>query len=389
MSLKFNIMNNFLFNNNSKILRYVVITFTAFSLIWLLRVLMNDNFPDFNTNYYASINVINNIDPYSTSVNYFTPQVYPPFDILFYVPIGFLPFYIASKLWIILSIAAVFITIFLLTSIYKISFFSTYNIFLMGLVCLSFPLKFTLGMGQLNNIILVLIAFSFYYFNLKKYVYSGIILAFPILLKFFPLLLIPYLVYIKKWKIVLIFILTTIFLMLLTCFILTFPVVINYYQNILPELLSSWKGDYYNQSLSGVLIRIFPDKVISNYLRIIISAILLFFTAIAIVIKRKKNQKRLNLEFAAILTVSVIINNFSWQHHFVFLLVPYFIVLFTLLKIKVSSIFYAFLFLSYICIAVNSRDPSSLHFLLQNHVFFGALILWMLIIYILVKIKIK
>ena len=125
MSLKFNIMNNFLFNNNSKILRYVVITFTAFSLIWLLRVLMNDNFPDFNTNYYASINVINNIDPYSTSVNYFTPQVYPPFDILFYVPIGFLPFYIASKLWIILSIAAVLITIFLRTIIYKISFFST------------------------------------------------------------------------------------------------------------------------------------------------------------------------------------------------------------------------------------------------------------------------
>lgn len=374
-------------NRNLKIIRYIVILFAACSFFWLLRVLLNVNFPDFNTNYYAAINVINNIDPYSTSVNYFTPQVYPPFDIIFYIPLGILPFSFASKIWIILSIAAVALTIYLTAKIYKISLLSTYNILLMGLICLSFPLKFTLGMGQLNNVILGFIAISFYYLNTKKHIYSGFILAFPILLKFFPLLIIPYFVYIRRWKIVIAFIASVICFMLLTCILLTFPVVINYFQNILPELLSSWKGDYYNQSLSGVLIRIFPDRILSNYLRIIISLVLLLITLFSIFVFKQKSQKRINLEFAAILTLSVLINNFSWQHHFVFLLLPYLIVLYTLYREKVSSIFYSALAISYILISLNSKNPSTLHVLLQNHVFFGGLLLWLLILYLLFKYK--
>ncbi len=366
---------------------YLLIILFSISLFLILKVLFLSGFPDFTGYYYGAQHILNSQNPYVQDVNYFTPQSYPPFTLILFIPFTFLSYETASKLWVLFSILAAIYTIYLLSKILNPSFFSTINLFFSSLVFLSFPLKFTLGMGQINILALLLLTFAFYFIRKNKLYYSGFFLALSFFIKFFPILLLVYFIIRKKWKILGAFIITIITITGITTLILPPSTVLYYFQTVLPSLLSSWKGDYYNQALTGLLSRNITDLYWRELLRIIIPIILFSVNFFAILKAGSKTKQRENLEIASLVTLNVLINNFSWQHHYVFLILPFIIMTFAFLNMPDRKYLFIPLIISYILVSINFKNPGILPLLLQSHVFFGGLILWMMSIYILYKEK--
>lgn len=366
---------------------YILLILLLISFFWLLKVLLLSGYTDFTGYYYGAQNILNVRNPYLPDKNYFTPQSYPPFTLILFIPFSLLSYTIASKLWVLFSILAVLYIIYLLRKIYNASFFSPVNFLLSSLVFLSFPLKFTLGMGQINILVLFLLTLAFYFIRKNKLYYSGIFLAVSFAIKFFPLLLLPYFIIRKKWKILAAFTATTIIITGITLLILPPSTILYYFQHILPNLLSSWKGDYYNQALTGLLFRNIASVYWRESLRVIIPLILLSINFFIILKARTRTVPRENLEISSLLILNVLINNFSWQHHYVFLLLPFFVITFTLLNYEKQKFLYIPLIISYALVSINFKNPGMLPLLLQSHVFFGVLILWIVSIYILSKNK--
>lgn len=376
--------SNFL--NDRRITHLLFIVALA-ALLWLLKVFTLGLYPDVAAYYFGAERILVGADPYLTDRNYFTYQVYPPFSLVFFSPLTLFAIEVASIVWIALSIVCLFGVILFITNTYKKKIYSKLTLTIIILALISFPLKFTLGMGQINIIVLFFVTGFFYFLNKKKEYLAGLFLTLSLLLKFFPVLILIYLVFLRKWKIIIICISSLLFFQAFTLLFVPIDIQKKYFQFILPELISSWKGDYYNQSLAGFLIRAISSQDISNVLRIIITITMVIITFIPILIKKNKTEKRINVEIASLITLNVIINNFSWQHHFIFLLLPFIILTYSLPKMKNRIVAYCILLVSYALIAGNLKNPNLVPLLLQSHVFFGGVLLWGIFIYMLLRYK--
>lgn len=239
-------------------------------------------------------------------------------------------------------------------------------------------------MGQINNVVLLMVTLSMYFYVKKREVLSGFFLASAIALKLFPVLLIIYLIFDKRWKTLLSFSLSALAIVLLT-FIFIDSWIISYFSmTVLPNLLESWKADYYNQSLSAFLIRELGSLELGNIVGSIISGALIIFSLL-FVWKFRKNDKSGLLSISLLITLSLIVNTFSWQHHFVWALIPLIITLFYIKNNHLRKQYYIVLGLSYLLMAVNMKNPSSFPILFQSHVLYGALILYILNAHLLIK----
>lgn len=367
--------------------RYITILLFSASFIWLLKVLLLPSYSDFKVNYFGALHIIRHENPYLPDKNYFTDQVYPPLTMILFIPLTIFTPEIASKLWTIISLLSIFATVYICCRMYKIRFFSTINLFLTSLTFLAFPLKFTLGMGQINNIILLLVTAALFFLNKKKNILAGVLFTTSLMIKFFPPLLFLYFLFSKRWKLLITSLITLVLLLIITLIFVPFSTTSYFYQDLLPNLLSSWKGDYYNQALTGLLSRNISDLYWRELLRLIIPIILLSINFLSILKTRIKTVQRENLEIASLVTLNVLINNFSWQHHYVFLILPFFVITFTIQRLSNHKLLYIPLTISYILVSTNLKNPALFPSLIQSHVFFGGLILWMLSLYILFKYK--
>ena len=364
---------------------FFIIIFFISSIVFL-KVLTYDYYPDFSVYYYGTSTFINGGNPYLGGKEYFAPFVYPPTVLLFFLAFTLLPFIIAQKVFTAISLLCLFISIGLMFKLFKTPIFATLGLFLVTLVFNFFPEKFTLGMGQINNVMLLLVVlFLYFYFKKREYL-SGVFLACAIALKLFPILLIPYLFIDRRWRTLSSAAVSLLVIGFVVYLFVNQTTILYFFNTILPGVITSWKVDYYNQSLSGFLIREWNNPGLVSILRSTIGAVLILISLI-IVWKFKKNDKFGLLSISLLITLSLIVNTFSWQHHFVWMLIPLLITFFYIKNSRLSIPYYIFLGLSYLSMAVNMKNPSSFPIFLQSHVLYGALLLYILDTYLLLKKK--
>ncbi len=365
-----------------KIIWYFSITLFIFSFLLLAKVIFNDSFPDFRSYYFNPLLSFNGINPYLANKNLFTPSTYPPFAFPLLAPLLVFPFIAAEKIWIILSIAALLSSLYLIFKLLTKKIITSENLILSSIVFLAFPTKFTLGMGQINLFIFLFLTLFIYFLSRSK-IKSSIFLGLALTLKIFPLFIPIYLIIKKQWKILFLTI-CFLFAALILSLIFIKPFInLYFYQNIFPTLIDSWKGDYYNQSLSGVIVRAGFDESIRSNLKIIISLILFLFGFIPILINKQKDKLSLSLEIGIVITVNLLLNSFSWQHHFVWIFLPLLTTYFYLKKRNLLRLM-PVLGLSYILVSLNMKNSQDIPVFLQSHVFYGALLLLFLEIYLLI-----
>ena len=355
-----------------------VLSFLFFfvSLLVLFRVLLLGGYPDFSQYFWGLKTIVQGINPYIVAQNSLTPTVYPPFVLFLLSPFGFLPIFWAGKIWTVFSIIFLFLAVYLIFKIYNKKIFSSLGFIILGLVCLSFPVKFTLGMGQINNLILFLFVLSIYFLEKKKNYLPSLFLALSLAIKLFPVFFPLYFLIRKKWKL-LFFTFTTIGLFYLVSFLIDPKINIYFYKNILPTFLSGWKTDYYNQSLSGFIGRSISEDYIRGLIRYFLSAIFILISFF-VIFKSPLNTKLANMHLGLLVSLNLIISNFSWQHHFAFMVFPFIATMFYIQKMKNKTKLLVLLFIAYVLISFNLKDPNAVPILLRSHVFYGAVLMWIL-----------
>jgi hypothetical protein len=119
--------------------------------------------------------------------------------------------------------------------------------------------------------------------------------------------------------------------------------------------------------------------------RILISLVLVSVSFLIVWLKNSKKTEVINLILSLLITLSVLINNFSWQHHFVWLLFPFITILYFIKNKKLARYYYLILGISFFLVSLNLKTPGDFSLLFISHVFYGSIMLWGLNLYILAK----
>ncbi len=369
-----------------KIILFLSPVFCLLTFVWLLKVLFLGLYPDFSVYYHVSKLFLEGVNYYAHPELLSISYSYPPIDFLLFVPFTYLPFQTAEILWTILNIGLLIISLYYFSKIFSEKFFSRMNMLLMSLVFVSFPTKFTLGMGQLNIFVMCLLCYGLWALKQKKDELSGVIFGAALSVKFSPIFLPMYFLLKFNRKVLVgmgIFALINILLVML---FVPFATTYYYVVKIAPDFfLSSWKLDYYNQSITGVLGRSLGMGTVSTIIKNVISIGLILWSFFAIYKNKKNDILNTMLSIGIIMTISILLNTFSWQHYFVWLIIPFYASIFYIRKMKSNRKYYLLLFTSYLLISINFPNPNILPILFQSHVFYGGLILLFVDLYLLKK----
>lgn len=369
MAKNLNILTNFL--AWGFVFAIIIITFFSFVKIATTTA------PDFSVFYYGVKDLISRQNPYQ-DLRLFTGVGYPPVTLLFFLPLTVIPCLIAQLVWLGLSFLSLLGAIYLSLKICLGRF--SWKLFgiIVALALLAFPTKFTFGMGQSNLVVLFLLLLAFYLFENKKNILAGVILGVACLIK--PLFVFFLFFFcLKRAWVVLSAALLTIIIFILGSFLIISPSLYLFYiSKVIPPLFNlAGQEIYYNQGIMGFLSRQINDLVLRQWLAFSFS-LLLSGATFWIICKTRKIKDGFALFFPTVL----LIDTLSWQHHFVWLIFPFIIIYDSLLKVKLILPKIA-LFLSYILVAINIKEPFLVsNHLILSHVFFGTLILWGLCFYV-------
>ena len=298
------------------------------------------------------------------------PFNYPPTSLLFFSTLAIFPKSITAVIFLLASIASLLISVWLLTVILFTKTKRLTAFFLFSALFIQyFPTKFTLTLGQINLIILLLITTAFYFFKKNKDMHSGIFLGIATLIKIFPCFLILFFIKEKKWKTVFSFIITVGVGIGLTLLFFSPSLIIFYFESVAGNLfLQGGEMSYFDQSLNSFLLRLSVASDVRLLLRIIFTLTSVFLFLIA-------KNKSLSY-FGLIFSVLLFLPSFAWFHHYV-ILIPLLIILWTTTTQTIDK-----LFLIFVCLLTtfHLRAPeafSSSNIFLFSHPFIGAYILWL------------
>lgn len=345
-----------------------------YSLISLFKIITTKA-PDFGIFYYSTLDFIKGVNPY-TDKNLFTIYNYPPETNLIYLPLILFNYQTAQAIYVLLSYLTVFLIVFYSLKIIKPRFSIPDYWLFVCLTLLSFPVKFTLGMGQANLIAYLLLIVSYYFFQRKNDFFAGLLLGIAMVFK--PILIFIYLFYLlhKSYKII--FTATAvIFILALIVFLIRPDFHIFYFKSLINNAFSFTGTEiYYNQGALGFISRLTFDIKTRKIFLYVFDFLAVFITIYCLV----KHKLKKNLQFAIILTLLPIINTMSWQHHFIVLIFPFILTWNLIKKRKLIMMILAF---AYLLISLNIKKPIYNNLFLNiilSHQFYGTILLYLILI---------
>ncbi len=359
------------------------IRITAINLPWIYSSLG----PDFTQVWISAKDLIAAREPY-LDPNLGYQNAYPPITEIFFLPFAFLSHQMALVLFTYISFASIIGSVFLSLKIVlkKVPWY--YFLLFIGLSFASFPIRFSLGMGQVNMIVLFLLLLAVYLETkpVKNSLVAGLSIGAAIAIKpIFAFFLLLFALK-KSWKVVFI---STLMVAVLTAASLIFwppQIWTTWYQSaILPmtSFTAPYLYVYQNQGALGFISRLSTDINV----RVILSrAVTVILVPIAAYLAFKKKEINLGLSFFIITLLLFDIT--SWQHHFVWLMFP-FVVLFSYILKSKNAVLLGLLILSYIFVSWNIKYDYIYPKIILSNQFYGAVILWGINFYYLVTRQIK
>lgn len=360
--------------NFAKWIIFILFFLSLISVIRFLTLIIFSTAPDFSVLWTGAGDLIRGVNPY-INPSLFTGIGYPPNTLLFYLPFSLLPYQLAQVLFTFLSFGSFLGIIILSFKILKKNFSWQTSLVIFSLSILSFPTKFTLGMGQNNLIALFFLLLTYYFYKEGKLGKAGLVLGLTLSLKTIFAFFILFFVLKKQWKIVGFATLMIIAMVGITSIFFGTNLYEYYLREIVPPLFNlSGREIYYNQGAIGFISRLTTNLDERKYINLILSLFLTSFVSWLALCKKGRD-----LQFSLFITTLLIIDTLSWQHHFVLLIFPF--ILLANFAIKKKFLFYLILIvLSYLLVSWNFSDPSPFYgfpkSLILSNTFYGALILF-------------
>ena len=359
-------------------LKFLIVVFFLVSFIRIsvinLPWIYSSLGPDFTQVWISAKDLLAGKEPY-LDPNLGYQNAYPPVSEIFFLPFAILPHQVALVIFTYLSFASIIASVFLSLKIVMNKVSWHYFLLFTGLSFASFPVRFSLGMGQVNMIVLFLLLLTVYLENkpAKNLLAAGLSLGVAIALKPIFAFLLVFFALKKSWKVVLI---SSFFVTVLFVASLVFwppQIWLSWYQTgILPSV--SYKAPYIyvyqNQGIFGFLSRLTSNFNARIYLSRAAAVILV---PLASYLAYKKKEVNLGLSFFIITLLLLDIT--SWQHHFVWLMFPFIVLFFCIVKSK-NTVLLAFLILSYVLVSWNIKYDYLYPKIILSNQFYGAIILW-------------
>lgn len=283
----------------------------------IVKTLTVKNLVDFSV-YYQAINSWRQAEnPYQRLFGQPTDKIpfnYPPSALFLLSLLTLLPIKAGEIILTILSFFALWLTFWIILKLLKTKISLAHFLILLAFFNQTFPVKFTLILGQINLIVLGLAYGGVYlYKNPKFKILSIILFSLSSSLKIFPLFTLPLFLILKDLQFV--------FSVLAVFFALNLWPSLNlfkqYYLQILPELFRPvGQPNFYDQSLLAFLLRLGFGVSLAKILWSAFLSTLFVFILLSFY-RRPKNNSEVK-HFSLVFALFSIGLPFSWQHHLVF-----------------------------------------------------------------------
>lgn len=340
------------------------ILFTAIKAVYSLWHITTTSAPDFAYYYQASEEAVQRVD---------VPiHLLPPASLLLFAPLQYVPYGVAQGIWVMLSFFCLIIIVIAVSRSVGVKNARVYAL-IAALSYLSFPTQFTLGMGQVNLIALAIVVASVFLERQGRSMYAGVVMATAWLFKPELVLLVPVMVIRRKWSMIGATVVTLSAAVVVSVVLWGTEAYTIYGQRLVP--LSRGFADagiYYNQSLSGLLVR---AGITSAWIYIAFAIGVVCVTFFSLWKKPRPFAESIWAYMPALLLIEPI----AWQHHFV-LLLPTYIMLWarrSSLRMR-GCIAVSYFLISWNFAAPVFLDTMPLGWFIASHGVIGLLIIWIM-----------
>jgi len=292
---------------------------------------------------------LNGENPYG--MKFFDRYNYPPAATLFFVPLAFLPIELSEWLFTGVSILSVWLVVNWTLKILGWESGRAKKWLIFALCLKMFPVKLTLALGQVNLIILALIVGSFYFYKVGESrtfsrkvqpfeAISGILFGLATVIKLTPAPILIYFLLRKKWKVIWWSTATISVLTVAGGLIFGWDLTKYYFISVVPGLMGeitkeTVNASYMNQSVTALMARFGIFGNINTFVRVIVSGgLFLILMRSLIAVRQGDSRFDFSLFWSLVMILILVFPVFVWQHHYVFLMPGWIILLRAAVKSK-------------------------------------------------------
>lgn len=267
------------------------------------------------------------------------PYLYPPPSLLLLAPLSRLTY--ADARQAVLLVNHLLVLAMLLAIPLYVSRVRPQQVFAGSALCIVYALTFypiiiTLNHGQINLLLLAFLLLSWFFAGRERAVLAGFFLALAVLLKSYPIILIPLLLLIRRWREGVCAVSWLALATLVSAFVLPHAVWNDWFRNVLPS------GGYgctpvglfspaaiWNQSLNGFFARAFTESAWSHPALVNpgLARLLTYATAAACFAiaglaawRSRDRADSLDRTILVALPTMFLVAPYSWEHHLVYVL---------------------------------------------------------------------
>ncbi|MCB9747389.1 MAG: DUF2029 domain-containing protein [Candidatus Omnitrophica bacterium] len=347
-------------------------------------------YADFRVYYATAERFIQKENIYARPDESITPYKYSPMFAMIMAPLGFLSQKQASLVFFTINFVAIIAILMLAKRFFQIQDFDFKQTSILYFLSILFTSRFILlvtDSGQVGLLILLLVIGSLYLLWKDKPLSAALCLAVSIMIKYMPIIFLPYFLIKKKYK----FVAATVLFLILFSFVpavyVGFDVNLAYLKNWLPFISDasfdqgSW-FDTKNQSIYSLFLRILTgiSGAMSFQYMLLIG---IFFGAciyLSAVAPLSKGENSYFIECSILMVCLALFNPNAWMHNYVVLVFAYMLFIYYHMKTKFQDkIGLGLMILSFVLTSWVSEtmigEKGEEFFEMYSNVTIGALIL--------------
>jgi hypothetical protein len=311
-----------------------------------------------------------------------TAYIYPSFLAIALMPLGNLSASNAARVWNLMNLVLLVVSLLLITFTFDLHRrMGRHYPWIIILFALAAPTMVSLRIGQVNILILFLLALCLFGGQKLDYRLTGLALALATFIKVFPVGLVAFYFWRKQYRVVMWCIGGMVAVIIASTAFLAFSgrdvtTDIRYLTQVLPSLTAPIPLD--NQSLNGFLSRFGIEVAMERIVVLVLSIVILLITFAAVEHAQRDDTE---LDFSVVLTALLLVSPITWWSTLVLLVIPFGLLINANHRRNNPNWLYALLILSYLLISSpRLLSISSMNFAgspwLIAFPFFGTLLLW-------------
>lgn len=257
--------------------------------------------------------------------------IYPPLLAVCFVALTALPMHTAAQLWFFINMLLYGVSLWLIAQGLGLHRLTRMLPLLLVLAFLFPPALFTLHKGQVNMVILLLLAATYWLHRKGVQSVAGIALGLATMIKVVPICLLPYFLWKKKYVLGLATVGTIVAISILGLLIVGLGPHQTYLTSVLPTLAEP-RPNPANQSLGGFFSLLLIENVYSYNIAhqpalwkclTLVSSLLFVLGAVFLCWRTKRTVLGEDMEFALVVTTLPLIANIAWVDFFVIVVISY------------------------------------------------------------------